>query len=71
MEIKGIEKLRFHSVKSKYLNVFPTWKTFFDPNAELENTLKVFSPRYENTQNKLRFYLKKYNDLWEISNWSN
>lgn len=71
LEIKGVEKLRFHSVKSKYLNIFPTWKTFFDPNADAENTLKVFSPRYENTQNKLRFYLKKYNDLWEISNWSN
>ncbi len=71
LEIKGVEMLSFHSVRSKYLNIFPTWKTFFDPNADAENTLKVFSPRYENTQNKLRFYLKKYNDLWEISNWSN
>jgi len=70
-QIKGVEKLKFHTVKSKYLNIFPTWKTLFDPTADVENTLKVFSPKYENIQNKLKFYLKKNNDLWEINNWSN
>ena len=58
-------------MKSKYLNIFPTWKNFFDATADVENTLKIFSPRFENVQNKLKFYLKKYNDDWELSNWSN
>lgn len=71
LEIKGVEKLKFHSVKSKYLNIFPTWKNFFDATADVEKTLKNFSPRFENVQNKLKFYLKKYNNDWEINNWSN
>lgn len=68
LEKPGIKKYKFTMVQGKYLDLFPVWKSWFVPGADLEKTsLKSFNEFSENDKNIL-FYFQKRGNEWTIQN---
>ena len=71
LEIEGTTKYKFYKVKMKYLDLFPTWKEFFQPNADLEKTVDNFQMRDARIKENKLDWLYKFNELdkgiWEIT----
>ncbi|KIA86596.1 hypothetical protein [Flavobacterium sp. AED] len=71
LEIVGTKTYRFYEVWGSYLDLFPTWKKVFRPDAELEKTVDDFnSQELINRPAKINFKLKGSDDEWHITNWS-
>lgn len=71
LEIAGTKTYRFYEVRGSYLDLFPTWKKVFRPDAELEKTVDDFnSQELINRAEKINFKLKGSDDEWQITNWS-
>lgn len=71
LEIPGTKTYRFHEVWGTYLDLFPTWKKVFRPDAELEKTVEDFkSQELINRPANINFKLKGSDDEWHITNWS-
>lgn len=68
LEKPGIKKYKFTMVQGKYLDLFPIWKMWFVPGADLEKTsAKSFNEFSENDKNIL-FYFQKRGNEWTIQN---
>ncbi|MFV8392765.1 hypothetical protein [Flavobacterium sp. LB2P6] len=71
LEIAGTKTYRFYEVRGSYLDLFPTWKKVFRPDAEIEKTVDDFkSQELINRPAKINFKLKGSDDEWQITNWS-
>lgn len=71
LEIAGTKTYRFYEVRGSYLDLFPTWKKVFRPDAELEKTVEDFnSQELINRPAHINFKLKGSDDEWQITNWS-
>jgi len=71
LEIPGIKTYKFYEVWGSYLDLFPTWKKVFKPDAELEKTVDDFnSQELINRPEHINFKLKGTDDQWQITNWS-
>jgi hypothetical protein len=72
LDIKGIKQYRFRNVSGKYLDLFPTWKNTFRPDADMEKTVDDYSSK-ELVQKAIgiRYKLEKQGDIWTIANNSN
>jgi len=65
--------LKFHTIRGKYLDVFPAWKKYFKEKAHLEYTITDPSSReVADTQNKYHFVLEEGSNpkipIWSIVN---
>lgn len=71
LEVPGTKTYKFHEVSGSYLDLFPTWKKVFRPDAELEKTVDDFnSQELINRTDKINFKLKGQDNTWSITNWS-
>jgi len=71
LEIPGTKTYKFYEVWGSYLDLFPTWKKVFKPDAELEKTVDDFnSQELINRPEKINFKLKESDNQWHITNWS-
>lgn len=71
LEIKGEKIYRFYQAFGTYLDLFPTWKKIFKPEAELEKTVDDFnSQELISRPDKINYKLKGQYDQWSITNWS-
>lgn len=60
LEIEGVKKYRLFEIHAKYLVIFPYWKKYFKPGAELEKTLKDFaSQTLDETPKNTYYRIKK------------
>lgn len=65
--------LKFHTIRGKYLDVFPAWKKYFKGKAHLEYTITDPSSReVADAQKKFHFVLQEGNNpkipIWSIVN---
>ncbi|MCK8143190.1 hypothetical protein MW871_14970 [Flavobacterium sp. I-SCBP12n] len=71
LEIKGEKIYRFYQAFGTYLDLFPTWKKIFKPEAELEKTVDDFnSQELIDKSDKVNFKFKGEGKQWSITNWS-
>lgn len=70
LEIPGTKTYKFYEVWGSYLDLFPTWKKVFRPDAELEKTVDDYnSQELINRPEHINFKLKGSDDEWHITNW--
>ncbi len=65
--------LKFHTIRGKYLDVFPAWKKYFKEKAHLEYTITDPSSReIADSQKKFHFILQEGSNpkipIWSIVN---
>lgn len=72
LEIKGIPEYRFERVEGKFLNLYPFWKKYINPNADAIKLTEdgaakrdeVFIPRADGR--KISYCFIKQFDIWTI-----
>lgn len=72
-DVAEIRGLKFHTIRGKYLDVFPAWKKYFKEKAHLEYTITDPSSReVADSNKKFHFILKEGNNpkipIWSIIN---
>jgi hypothetical protein len=71
LEIPGVKTYKFYEVYGKYLDLFPTWKQVFRPDADLEKTIDDYDSQELISRPKgIKFKFRKEQDIWQIRNWS-
>lgn len=71
LERQGVKTYKFKQLKGTYLQIFPVWKKYYHPEAELESALtndKI--KKFIDFPKKLDFYIEDVNDLWILYNQS-
>ncbi len=75
LEVKGTPIFTFKHVKGRYLDIFPFWKKYIDPNADAET---IATSRFKESKTKIiidgyerTFVLKEIpnGELWEIKSY--
>lgn len=64
LEIPGVKKWRIRTMYGKYLALFPIWKKYFQPDANLESISKkglVYG------KSKKNYFNKEGDEVWSIS----
>lgn len=62
--------LKFHTIRGKYLDVFPAWKKYFKEKAHLEYTITDPSSREVADANKKFYFILQEGDNPKIPIWS-
>ena len=71
LEIPGVKTYKFYQVSGSYLDLFPTWKKVFRPDADLEATVDdLKSQELLNKAENINFKLKGSDDEWQLRNWN-
>lgn len=71
LEIPGVKTYKFYQVSGSYLDLFPTWKKVFRPDADLEATVDdLKSQELLNKAENINFKLKGSDDQWQLRNWN-
>lgn len=68
LEIPGTPVYYLYSVSGKYLDLFPTWKAYIDPTAELEKTSIHYynESKLQCNGENLEFRFDKLTDTWKL-----
>lgn len=62
---------KFYEVAGKYSDLFPTWKSVFRPDADINKTVEDFgSQELISKPDRINFKFKKGDTFWQIVNWS-
>jgi hypothetical protein len=71
LERQGVKTYRFKHLKGTYLQIFPVWKKYYHPEAELETILTNSKmQKFIDFPKKLYFYIDEDNDVWALYNQS-
>jgi hypothetical protein len=71
LEQKGVKTYKFKQLKGTYLQIFPVWKKYYHPDADLESTLTNSKmQKFIDFPKKLDFYIQDDDDLWILYNQS-
>ena len=63
LEIVGTPEYKFHSAMGKFLDLFPFWKKFIEPESNAESASQQLN---DATINGKSFYLQEYSGQWSI-----
>lgn len=69
LEIEGKQRLRFDYINGSFLDLFPTWKREFDPEATHESIMNGENDIVRNGNVRV-YQFVKFNGVWEIRNQS-
>ena len=65
----GVKRYKLDLVKAKYLDIFSTWKAWFNPTADQDKTTTdLASQELRDYQKKIQFYIQKNGSLWTLRN---
>lgn len=71
LERQGVKTYKLKHLKGTYLQIFPFWKKYYYPEAELEPTLTDYKKqKFIDFPKKLDFYIQEDNDRWILLNQS-
>lgn len=69
LDKQGEKKYKLSKVSGKYLDVFPIWKSWFVPSADVEKTLTNSDSRELLDYDKnIQFYIQKQANTWTLRN---
>lgn len=64
LEINGVKKWEIRTVYGKYLALFPIWKKYFQPEANIEEITKK---GFTYGKNRKNYFNKEDDQVWSIS----
>lgn len=64
----GTKKYKFTTLQGKYLDLFPVWKSWFVPGADLEKTANKKYDEFSEIDKKIQFNFQKNGNDWTIRN---
>jgi hypothetical protein len=71
LEREGVKTYKLKQIKGTYLQIFPVWKKYYHPEAELEPMLTDYKKqKFIDFPKKLDFYIQEDNDRWILLNQS-
>lgn len=63
--------LKFYNVSADYLDIFPTWKNVFKPDADFDKKPTDYdSQQSSNNSERSNYKLSQNGNFWTITNWS-
>lgn len=65
LEIKGIPYYEFTQVTGAFLDIFPIWKKFFNPNADMNDCLK-YVPNFGEQGDKITIINSYGNNVYKL-----
>jgi hypothetical protein len=68
LEKPGIKKYKFTVAQGKYLDLFPVWKSWFVPGADLEKTAVKSFNEFSELDKNIQFNFQKNGNNWTIRN---
>jgi negative regulator of replication initiation len=71
LERQGVKTYKFKQLKGTYLQIFPVWKKYYHPEAEIEPTLTDSKiQKFVDFPKKIDFYIQEDNERWILLNQS-